>query len=76
MLETAPRTEEICHIRPEEEALVEYLTTPKPVDGQELFDCGVPDCQKRYAHEHVGITNEQQTGLVISENDIVGENNG
>jgi hypothetical protein len=67
LLERVPALEEMCRIRPEEEALMEYLGTQKPASEPQAprFDCGVHGCNKAFSHEHVGIQNEQQEGLVV-----------
>ena len=65
-----PSLEEACRIRPEEEALMDYLALQKPKE-EECFDCGVPGCQKAFFHEHVGVETEVQSGLVVDESKIV-----
>jgi hypothetical protein len=73
LLEHPPLLEAVCRIQPEEEALMDCLTSPKPTPPEEpRFDCGVHECCKTFPHEHIGIQNEQQDGLVISEADVVG----
>jgi hypothetical protein len=37
-----------------------------------IFDCGVNGCNKTFHHEHVGIKNEQQNGLVVSQDIALG----
>lgn len=73
LLTQLPMVEEVCRIRPEEEALMDYLSHQvKQPDPESVFHCGVDGCNKDYAHEHIGIANEEQTGLVVSERDILG----
>jgi hypothetical protein len=73
LLEQPPLWEAVCRIRPEEEALMDYMTTQKPPPKEEKrFNCGMDDCQKTFPHEHVGIKNEQQSGLLVSEEEILG----
>jgi len=74
LIEQPPRLEAVCRIRPEEEALMDYLMTTKPsVPEEPRFDCGMPDCHKSFPHEHVGEKTDQQDGLVVSEQEIVGD---
>ena len=72
LLPEAPRFDEVCRIRPEEEALMDYLDSAPQVAEEQRFNCGNPDCSKSFPHEHVGIQNEQQSGLVVSEEEVVG----
>jgi len=79
LLPEPPQIDTVCRIRPEEEALMDYLqnSAPKqPTSGESRFDCGNPMCSKSFPHEHVGIANEEQSGLVVSEEEIVGESVG
>lgn len=73
ILSEPPRFDEVCRIRPEEEALMDYLGTSAPAVEEERFDCGNPECSKSFPHEHVGLQNEQQSGLVVSEQEVVGD---
>eukprot|EP00525_Craspedostauros_australis_P010247 CAMPEP_0198130774 /NCGR_PEP_ID=MMETSP1442-20131203/54679_1 /TAXON_ID= /ORGANISM="Craspedostauros australis, Strain CCMP3328" /LENGTH=368 /DNA_ID=CAMNT_0043791463 /DNA_START=1 /DNA_END=1107 /DNA_ORIENTATION=- len=70
IVDTAPAMDFLCHIRPEEEALMEYLATKKPQEA-ERYNCGLPSCAKLYAHEHVGIQTSTQSGMVVPEEAIV-----
>lgn len=72
LLERPPTLEAICRIRPEEEALMDYLASYKPNEG-DIFECGIPGCTKSFAHEHVGVKTENQSGLVLSEEEAIGE---
>jgi hypothetical protein len=71
----------LCHIRPEEQALLDNLRAENNFVGkkkqefqeEEQFDCGVEGCQKFFPHEHVGIRNEQQAGLVVPEAQVLGD---
>lgn len=74
LVDQLPDLGEMCRIRPEEEALMEYVMTQKPSTEMELkrFDCGVSSCNKAYFHEHVGLSNEQQSGLILPEQDVLG----
>ena len=76
--DTPPSLDELCRIRPEEEVLMDYLvqdkgpkrrSAPQPED---FFQCGVEGCQKLFAHQHVGIETKEQSGLVVSESEIIG----
>lgn len=77
LLSQPPRFDEVCRIRPEEEALMDYLentsnSATAVAKEEKRFDCGNPDCNKSFPHEHVGVQNEQQTGLVVSEQEVLG----
>jgi hypothetical protein len=37
---------------------------------EERYDCGVPGCSKSFHHEHVGVKNDAQTGLLVSEDQV------
>jgi hypothetical protein len=71
LLDQAPRWEALCYIRPEEEALMDYLTKPKAAEF-EYYDCGLEGCQKTFSHEHVGIKTSEQDGLVVKEDTVLG----
>jgi len=75
LLPSPPPLEEICRIRPEEAALLDNMMTTKPFEQEEreLFDCGVAGCKKTYHHEHVGVSNEIQSGIVVKEGQVAGE---
>jgi hypothetical protein len=78
LFDRIPRSvEAMCRIRPEEEALMDYLLTTKPQKqlDEERYDCGIATCSKSFPHEHIGEQNDQQAGLVVSEETILnGEN--
>ena len=60
--------EDYCRIRPEEDALIENMMREKArLTEEERFDCGVPGCEKTFYHEHVGVKNGEQSGLVVGE---------
>lgn len=71
LVETPPSVDEICRIRPEETALLEnMMKLNKLGDGgleEERYDCGVAGCCKSFRHEHVGVKNEAQNGLLVTE---------
>ena len=67
-----PPLEALCRIRPEEEALLDYLVRDAPPKEEDIYCCGVPGCQKTFMHQHVGVATEQQSGLVVPESDIIG----
>ena len=75
-----PSYDSLCFIRPEEEALMEYLGQKGPIQQQHpeerFFDCGVAGCCKTFPHEHVGIKNSEQDGLVLKEETILDGNEG
>eukprot|EP00571_Detonula_confervacea_P009235 CAMPEP_0172321842 /NCGR_PEP_ID=MMETSP1058-20130122/44451_1 /TAXON_ID=83371 /ORGANISM="Detonula confervacea, Strain CCMP 353" /LENGTH=430 /DNA_ID=CAMNT_0013037449 /DNA_START=77 /DNA_END=1369 /DNA_ORIENTATION=- len=37
---------------------------------EERFECGVAGCNKSFSHEHVGVKNEAQDGLLVSESQV------
>lgn len=68
--------EDYCRIRPEEDALLENMMREKLKLSQmkaeeEIFECGVAGCEKTFYHEHVGVKNDQQSGLVVSEDAVL-----
>lgn len=75
LLERAPPLDAMCRIRPEEEALMDYMLTSKPPvpPDEERYDCGLEGCFKSFPHQHVGEKNEKQDGLVISQDKILSE---
>jgi hypothetical protein len=74
LLSQAPRyMEDLCRIRPEEEALSEYMASKKPSPPElERFNCGLDSCNKAFPHEHVGIQTSEQSGLVVKEETVLG----
>jgi hypothetical protein len=74
LLAQTPRMEKLCNIRPEEEALMNYLGQTKPEEELEIdyYSCGVAGCSKTFRHEHVGIKTSEQCGLVVKEDTILG----
>jgi hypothetical protein len=75
LLKDIPRIEDVCFIRPEEEALMDYLSS-KPAQvppEEERYDCGLEGCNKTFKHEHVGIQTSEQDGLVVKEDTILGK---
>ena len=74
LLSQPPPMMTLCFIRPEEDALMDYLETQKPQTvEEERYDCGVEGCSKSFFHEHVGIKTSEQSGLVVKEETVVGE---
>jgi hypothetical protein len=71
LLERAPPLEEVCLIRPEEEALMDHLAASAK-NAPPRYDCGMPMCDKTFPHEHIGVQNKQQDGLIVQERDIIG----
>jgi len=72
LLSQLPPFDTLCYIRPEEDALMDYLTKQKPVEEEERFDCGLEGCSKSFRHEHVGIKTSEQDGLILKEETILG----
>jgi len=71
LLERPPPIEEVCLIRPEEEALMDHLAASAK-NALPRYECGMPMCDKTFPHEHVGVQTKQQDGLVIQEEDVIG----
>ena len=80
LLHTVPIDfEDYCRIRPEEDALIENMIREKAkldeINEKLIHNCGIAGCRKTFYHEHVGVKNEQQSGLVVSEEKIQEERN-
>ena len=73
-----PMFEALCYIRPEEEALMDYLAHKKPeqILDEERYDCGLEGCSKTFPHEHVGVKTTEQDGLIVKEETIIGSGPG
>jgi len=69
--ERPPPLEEICGVRPEEEVLYEHLAAAQR-NAPPRYDCGIPTCEKNFSHEHVGVQTDKQDGLVVPEEEVVG----
>ncbi len=70
--------EDYCRIRPEEDALLENmmrekarLTIDQMFEESTYHQCGVPGCKKSFHHTHVGVQNEEQSGLVVEEEKVL-----
>eukprot|EP00586_Coscinodiscus_wailesii_P016968 CAMPEP_0172511948 /NCGR_PEP_ID=MMETSP1066-20121228/240528_1 /TAXON_ID=671091 /ORGANISM="Coscinodiscus wailesii, Strain CCMP2513" /LENGTH=328 /DNA_ID=CAMNT_0013291531 /DNA_START=348 /DNA_END=1333 /DNA_ORIENTATION=+ len=72
LVRNAPPYDELCRIRPEEDALYSTKMVVDQQDTEEFYDCGVSGCHKTFSHKHVGVSNEHQDGLMIAEEDIHG----
>jgi hypothetical protein len=60
--------EDYCRIRPEEDALLENMMREKAKlmeRAEDVYQCGVPGCQKAFHHQHIGIQNAEQSGLLV-----------
>lgn len=55
-----PTDEDLCRIRPEEQALTDSMVAQR-------FDCGVEGCCKTFPHEHVGLSSR-----LVSEDEVLG----
>jgi hypothetical protein len=78
LLSQVPLLEELCLIRPEEEALMDSLyDVPKKSAAMSQqparYDCGREGCKKSFPHEHIGEKTAQQDGLVVPESTILGD---
>lgn len=72
LLTNPPPVESVCFISPEEDALLDYMSTQQPQPVREArYDCGLEGCHKTFKHEHVGIQTSTQSGLVVPEEEIV-----
>jgi len=76
LVKGTPAYDEVCFIRPEEEALLDNMRAAREREKEERFNCGLAGCCKTFAHEHVGIENQEQRGLVVSEETVLGDNSG
>jgi hypothetical protein len=70
--------EDFCRLRPEEDALIENMMREKArlqeTNPEEIYNCGVPGCQKTFYHEHVGVANEVQSGLLVDQDTVTSNN--
>ena len=80
-----PSVDTLCNIRPEEEMLLENMRKlnalglrselgrkdDEDIAEEQRYECGVSGCCKSFFHEHVGVKNEAQDGLLVSESDVV-----
>jgi len=54
--------------------MMRYMDGHKHEDIEEeeqYYDCGMKGCCKSFYHEHVGVKNEAQDGLLVSESQVV-----
>lgn len=78
LIDDPPPMEAVCRIRPEEEMLLENMRLLQGLgdihddeENQNLYDCGVDGCNKSFYHEHVGVKNDAQDGILVSESQVV-----
>jgi hypothetical protein len=71
LVERPPPFEEVCHIRPEEEALLDHMVGAK-VQQSERYDCGIPTCYKAFPHDHIGVQTAKQDGLLVQQETVIG----
>jgi hypothetical protein len=74
LIKQPPRMEDLCFIRPEEQALMDSAFVAKSKSStieEERYYCGVDGCNKSFKHEHVGIQTSEQSGLVVTEETIL-----
>ena len=69
--ERPPPFDELCRVRPEEEALYDHMAAAQK-NTPPCYDCGILTCEKTFSHQHVGVQTKQQDGLVIPEEGVVG----
>jgi hypothetical protein len=69
-----PPIEKMCRrLPPEQAAMLASMAALSARDEKQFFDCGVAGCHKPFQHEHVGISNHQQTGhSIVSVEEILG----
>jgi len=71
-----PPTEDICMIRPEQEAHMDFMVSQQqkqaPPPREIRYDCGIESCHKSFKHEHVGVKTETSDGLVVKEGTVLG----
>lgn len=70
--ERPPPFDQLCRIRPEEDAMLDHMRVSQL---QPRYDCGIPSCNKPFAHQHVGVETKKQDGLIVPEETIVGSEN-
>jgi hypothetical protein len=76
LVERAPGFDQVCRIRPEEEALLDHMRAAREKEeATQRYNCGIPNCHKPFFHEHVGIETNQQDGLIVPEDTVVGDEN-
>lgn len=75
LLTAPPALDALCRIRPEEDALLDNMRVGTQ-NVQPRYDCGIPTCCKPFFHEHVGIATEAQDGVLVSEETILGSEEG
>jgi len=81
LLRDPPAFEDLCRIRPEEMMLLENMADERAAAGaaavqpdpEEFYNCGVEGCNKTFHHEHVGLKTDQQDGLLVSQEDAIGD---
>ena len=81
LLRDPPAFEDLCRIRPEEMMLLENMAEERAAAGaaaaepepEEFYNCGVKGCNKTFHHEHVGLKTDQQDGLLVSQEDTIGD---
>lgn len=62
----APPLNELCRLRPEEEAFLDIGTQPESHEESEhIYNCGIEGCCKKFAHKHVGVKTDEQSGLLL-----------
>lgn len=77
LIDTPPPIEAVCAIRPEEDMLMENMRQLRglgkvvELDEAERYDCGVSGCNKSFYHEHVGVKNALQEGVLVPESQVV-----
>lgn len=68
-----PPMDELCNIPPDVQAYMDLLAEDmNNLDvEEERFECGVPGCCKQFRHSHVGIANDESSGLVVDRQTII-----
>ena len=81
LIDALPPVDAVCRIRPEEDMLMENMRQLRGLgrqaeeidnaDAQNRYDCGVDGCNKSFFHEHVGVKNDAQDGMLVSESQVL-----
>jgi hypothetical protein len=81
LIDVPPPVDAVCRIRPEEDMLMENMRQLRSLGKehdemddrvkQNRYDCGVDGCNKTFFHEHVGVKNEAQDGVLVSESQVI-----
>lgn len=73
-----PPIADVCMVNPENEAHMDFKAASQQTHvmsqiEEKRYNCGVEGCCKSFAHEHVGIKTAEQSGLVVKEETVLGD---